>query len=73
MEGRVPPRSPYNLSTVFVPQKVPLLKISDGIIACDLWFEAPQSKILATPMQRKKCKLLEGSLVNRKLLISMRP
>ena len=30
------------------PQKVPLLKISDDVIACDLWFGPPQSKILAT-------------------------
>ena len=35
---------------IFVPQKVPLLKIFDDVIACDLWFGPPyQSKILATP------------------------
>ena len=34
----------------FVPQKVPLTKISHDVIACDLWFGPPQSKILATPM-----------------------
>ena len=34
---------------IFVPQKVPLLKIFDDVIACDLWFGLPyQSKILAT-------------------------
>ena len=26
---------------IFAPQKVPLLKISDDVIACDLWFEPP--------------------------------
>ena len=35
---------------MFALQKVPLLKISDDVIACDLWFGTPQSKILATPM-----------------------
>ena len=35
----------------FAPQKVPLLKIFDDFIACDLWFGPPyQSKILATPI-----------------------
>ena len=39
---------------IFVPQKVPLLKIFDDVIACDLWFGPPyQSKILATPMNRR--------------------
>ena len=33
---------------IFPPQKVPHLKISDDIIAHDLWFGLPQSKILAT-------------------------
>ena len=27
-----------------VPQKVPLSKISDDVIACDLWFEPPNQK-----------------------------
>ena len=36
---------------IFVPQKVPLLKIFDDVIACDLWFGPPyQPKILATPI-----------------------
>ena len=36
---------------IFAPQKVPFLKISDDVIAFDLWFcPPPQSKILATPM-----------------------
>ena len=36
---------------IFVPQKVPLLKIFDDVIASDLWFGPPnQSKILATPI-----------------------
>ena len=36
---------------IFVPTKVPLLKIFDDVIACDLWFGPPsQSKILATPI-----------------------
>ena len=36
---------------IFVPQKIPLLKIFDDVIACDLWFGPPdQSKILATPI-----------------------
>ena len=31
---------------IFVPQKVPLLKTFDDVIACDLWFGPPyQSKI----------------------------
>ena len=38
------------LYDIFVPQKVPLLKISDDVVACDLWFGPPQSKILAAPM-----------------------
>ena len=29
---------------IFAPQKVPLLKISDDVIACNLWFGSPQSK-----------------------------
>ena len=32
---------------IFVPQKVPLLKIFDDVVACDVWFGSPQSKILA--------------------------
>ena len=40
--------STYN---TFVTQKVSLAKISDDVIACNLWFAPPpQSKILATPM-----------------------
>ena len=37
---------------IIAPQKVPLSKISDNVIACDLWFAPPppQSNILATPM-----------------------
>ena len=36
---------------IFVPQKVPLLKIFDDVIACYLWFGHPyQSKILSTPI-----------------------
>ena len=36
---------------IFVPQKVPLLKNFDAVIACDLWFGPPyQSKILAKPI-----------------------
>ena len=27
-----------SLYNIFAPQKVPLLKISDDLIACDLWF-----------------------------------
>ena len=39
---------------IFVQQKVPLLKIFDDVIACDLWFGPPyQSKILATPINRR--------------------
>ena len=35
----------------FAQQKVPILKFSDDVIACDLLFASPpQSKILATPM-----------------------
>ena len=32
---------------IFVPQKVPLLKIFNDVVACDVWFGSPQSKILA--------------------------
>ena len=40
------------LYDIFAPQKVPLLKISDDVIGCDLWFgPPPQSNILATPMK----------------------
>ena len=35
---------------IFAPQKITFSKISDDVIACDLWFGPPQSKILATPM-----------------------
>ena len=35
---------------IFIPQKVPLSKISDDVIACDWWFAPPQLKILAKPM-----------------------
>ena len=38
---------------IFAPQKITFSKISDDVIACDLWFgPPPQSKILATPMMR---------------------
>ena len=35
---------------IFAPQKISFSKISDDVIACNLWFGPPQSKILATPM-----------------------
>ena len=35
---------------IFAPQKVPLLKIFDDVIPCDLWFGPRPTKILATPM-----------------------
>ena len=35
---------------MFVPQKLPLSKTFDNVIACDLW-SPPQSKTLATPMR----------------------
>ena len=38
------------LYDIFAPQKITFSKISDDVIACDLWFGPPQSKILATPM-----------------------
>ena len=44
--------SDFPFYEIFAPQKVPFLKISDDVIACDLWFGPPQSKILATPMLR---------------------
>ena len=35
----------------FAPEKLPLLKIFDDVIAGELWFgPPPQSKFLATPM-----------------------
>ena len=40
-------------STISLPKKVPVLKISEDVSACDLWFAPPpppQSKILGTPM-----------------------
>ena len=30
---------------IFAPQKVPFLKISDDLIACDLWFGPPPPPI----------------------------
>ena len=33
----------------FAPTKNSFFEVSDNLIACDLWFEPPQSKILATP------------------------
>ena len=42
--------SDHSLYDIFDPQKVPLLKTSDEVIACDLWFELPQLKFLAMPM-----------------------
>ena len=35
---------------IFAPQKLPFLKITDDVVACDLWFGPPPIKILATPM-----------------------
>ena len=36
---------------IFTQQKVPLSKVSDDVIACDLWFvRTLQSKILGTSM-----------------------
>ena len=35
---------------IFAQQKITFSKICDDVIACDLWFGPPQSKILATPM-----------------------
>ena len=32
------------LCDIFAPQKVPFLKISDDVIACDLWFGPPPIK-----------------------------
>ena len=29
---------------IFAPQKIPVLKISDDVIACDLWFGSPPIK-----------------------------
>ena len=44
--------SDHTFYDIFVPQKVPLLKISDDVIACHFCFgPPPQSKILATLMQ----------------------
>ena len=42
---------------IFLPQKVPLSKMFDDVIACDLWFPSPplRSKILAMPMARLRC------------------
>ena len=37
------------LYNIFALQKVPLLKISDDVIACDLWFGLSQSKFAAKP------------------------
>ena len=32
------------LYDIFAPQKVPFLKISDDVIACDLWFGPPPNQ-----------------------------
>ena len=29
---------------IFAPQKVPILKISDDVIACDLWLGSPPNQ-----------------------------
>ena len=34
---------------MFAPQKNSFFENSDDVVACDLWFGPPQSKILATP------------------------
>ena len=34
---------------IFAPQKIPLSKIYDDVIVCELWLPPPQSKILVTP------------------------
>ena len=38
------------LYDIFAPQQLLFLKISDDVIACDLWFGPPPIKNLATPM-----------------------
>ena len=40
--------SDLSIYYIFVPKEVPLSKIYVDVIACDLWFATPQSKILAT-------------------------
>ena len=42
--------SDHKFYDMFVPQKVPLSKISDDVIVCHFWFDPPQSKVLATPV-----------------------
>ena len=51
----------------FAPQKVSLLKISDDVIACALWFGFPQSKILATLMITRK--RFEGKATSAELFL----
>ena len=48
---------------IFASQKVAFLKISDDVIAYDLWFGPPQSKILATPMVLTKLLLRELTML----------
>ena len=38
---------------IFAPTKNSSFPVFDDVIACDLWFGSPQSKILATPMITK--------------------
>ena len=48
-EGQTRPQL-FPFHDIFVPQKVPLSKVSDDVIVCDLWFAPPQSKTLAMHM-----------------------
>ena len=52
--GKVPSGYGFKSSILryLCPTKNTFSKISDDVIACDLWFGSPQSKILATPMVR---------------------
>ena len=40
-KGQKTTASDLPLYDIFAPQKVTLLKISDDVIACDLWFGPP--------------------------------
>ena len=42
--------SDFPFRDIFAPTKNFSLEVSDDVITCDLWFEPPQSKILASHM-----------------------
>ena len=46
VKGQQATTSDFQFYNIFARQKVPFLKISDDVVACDLWFGHPQIKNL---------------------------